>query len=193
MMGWAAGNGAAAGASQGEAGWLCSRGSEPMSKTLLVMRHAKSSWKDASLSDHDRPLNKRGRTAAPRMGELIRDQGILPDYIATSSALRARATAEAVADACGYSGTIRELCELYLAPPAAYVQAVRGIDTDLGRVLVVGHNPGITQLVCELARADEVMPTGALALIELPIRRWADLDFGVSGQLMRLWRPRELD
>ena len=83
-----------------------------MSKTLLVMRHAKSSWKDASLSDHDRPLNKRGRTAAPRMGELIRDQGILPDYIATSSALRARATAEAVADACGYSGTIRELCEL---------------------------------------------------------------------------------
>ena len=163
-----------------------------MSKTLLVMRHAKSSWKDDSLADHDRPLNKRGRTAAPRIGQLIREQGIVPDHIASSSALRARATAEAVAVACGYAGTIDVRRELYLAPPGAYVEVIRSIDRGPERVLLVGHNPGVAQLVCELAHADEVMPTGALALIELPIVRWSELDFDAVGQLMRLWRPREL-
>jgi len=163
-----------------------------MSKTLLVMRHAKSSWTDESLADHDRPLNKRGRNAAPRMGQLIREQGIVPDHVACSSATRARMTAELVAEACGYAGSIQLLRELYLAPPGAYVEAAQRIDSEPERVLVVGHNPGITQLVCELAHADEVMPTGALALIELPIRRWTELDFGVCGNLVRLWRPREL-
>jgi phosphohistidine phosphatase len=164
-----------------------------MPKTLLLLRHAKSSWKDESLSDHDRPLNKRGKLAAPRMGRLIRDEGMVPDRILSSTAARARATAEAVAEACGFTGEIELLRQLYLAAPVAYIDAARQVQGDPGRVLIVGHNPAVNTLVRELTSSDEVMPTAALARIELPISRWLELDIEVEGELVGLWRPRELD
>ena len=164
-----------------------------MSRTLLLLRHAKSSWKDESLSDHERPLNKRGQAAAPRMGRLIRDQGMVPDRILSSTAERARATAEAVAEVCGYQGEITPLRDLYLAAPSAYVDVARAVEGDPASLLLVGHNPGINSLVRELTGSDEVMPTAALARIELPISRWSELDIDVRGELLGLWRPRELD
>jgi len=75
-------------------------------KTLLVLRHAKSSWDDPALGDHERPLNKRGRRDAPRMGELVREYGLIPDVVISSDAVRARRTAEAVAEAARYAGEI---------------------------------------------------------------------------------------
>jgi phosphohistidine phosphatase len=75
-------------------------------KTLLVLRHAKSSWNDTSLDDHERPLNKRGRRDGPRMGELVREHRLTPDIIISSDAVRARRTAEAVAEAARYAGEI---------------------------------------------------------------------------------------
>ena len=72
-------------------------------KILTLVRHAKSSWKDTSLRDRDRPLNKRGQKAAPRMGRLLREEGLAPDRILSSTAVRARTTAWAAAEACGFA------------------------------------------------------------------------------------------
>ena len=84
-------------------------------KTLLVLRHAKSSWNDPALDDHERPLNKRGRRDAPRMGELVREYGLIPDVVISSDAVRARLTAEAVAEAARYPGEILLDPRLYMA------------------------------------------------------------------------------
>ena len=87
-------------------------------KTQLVLRHAKSSWNDPALDDHERPLNKRGRRDAPRMGELVREYGLIPDVVISSDAVRARLTAEAVAEAARYAGEILLDPHLYMACPA---------------------------------------------------------------------------
>ncbi|MCJ7765816.1 MAG: histidine phosphatase family protein, partial [Thiovulaceae bacterium] len=84
-------------------------------KTLLILRHAKSSWKEEHLSDHDRPLNKRGRHDAPKMGQLIRKKGLAPQLIICSSAKRARETVERLTEACGYKYELRFSEELYAA------------------------------------------------------------------------------
>ena len=84
-------------------------------KTLLVLRHAKSSWNDPALDDHERPLNKRGRRDAPRMGELVREYGLMPGVVISSDAVRARLTAEAVAEAARYAGEILLDPHLYLS------------------------------------------------------------------------------
>lgn len=161
-------------------------------KTLLVLRHAKSSWADASLADHDRPLKKRGRRDAPRMGELIRDEGLTPDLIVSSTAKRARQTAAPVAEACGYEGEVQFTRDLYHADPEEIVQVLRPLPDEAERVLIVGHNPGLEDLVEALTDGYERMPTAALAQIELPIERWADLREDTEGELIALWLPREL-
>src|SRR5687767_3163015 len=116
-------------------------------KTLLVMRHAKSSWKDSTLEDHDRPLKKRRRKAAPRMGRLLTGESLVAEGLLTSTALRAAETARAVAKACGYEGPIHALRELYLGGPGSYVATVKRLGGDAERVLVVGHNPDLEDLV----------------------------------------------
>jgi phosphohistidine phosphatase len=161
-------------------------------KTLLVMRHAKSSWKDASIEDHDRPLNERGSTAAPRMGKLLAELGLVPDAIVSSSALRALATARAVANACGHAREIQVRHDLYLAAPSAYADALRALEPAFSRVLVVGHNPGVEELIAELSGENPRMPTAALALIELPIARWSDLALDGKATLAGRWKPRQL-
>jgi phosphohistidine phosphatase len=161
-------------------------------KTLLLLRHAKSSWKEQGLSDHDRPLNKRGRRDAPRMGRLIEREKIHPDLIVTSTALRAHSTALAVADACRHHESIHELHDLYLAPPAVYIETAQCFADEWQRVLMVGHNPGISQFLWQLTGSEENFPTAALAEIELPISDWGELSQNTRGRLMRFWRPREL-
>jgi len=83
-------------------------------KTILILRHAKSSWKHSELSDHDRPLNKRGEREAPRVGQLLRDEGLLPEVILSSTARRARDTAQIAAEKCGYESEIRFIPDLYM-------------------------------------------------------------------------------
>lgn len=161
-------------------------------KTLLILRHAKSSWKHAELPDFDRPLNKRGKRDAPRMGELLRQADLLPELILSSSAQRARQTSQAVVDASGYPGEVRWLDSLYAAPPESYLEALRGLDDGLQSVMVVGHNPGLEELLEELTGAAESLPTAALAQVLLPIQRWSELDDEVSGELVQIWLPRQL-
>ncbi len=163
-------------------------------RTLLVLRHAKSSWKDAGLADHDRPLNKRGEKNAPAMGKLIKREGLTPQWIASSTALRARKTAEAAAKGSGYSGKIHYEEELYLAQPPDILGVLqRTVPDSATRILIVGHNPGLEELVGTLTVQREPFPTGALAQIELSIESWNELTGAPKGKLIQLWRPRDLD
>ena len=161
-------------------------------KTLLILRHAKSSWNNAQLTDYERPLNKRGKTDAPRMGRLLREQDLVPDLIISSSAERALTTAEAVALASGYEQEIQSTRSFYHADPEAYLDVLRQLDDSLERVMVVGHNPGMEELLEELTGVWEQMPTAALAQISLPINHWRELDGETTGELVNLWRPKEL-
>lgn len=161
-------------------------------KTLLVQRHAKSSWKHPELSDHDRPLNKRGKRDAPRMGRLVAAQGLRPDVVVSSTARRARRTAEEVARHAGCEGVVQLDRRLYLASPDEIVDVVRGVAGSARRVMVVGHNPGLEDLVARLAGRRETLPTAALAALRLSIRSWTELTASTAGALAGPWRPREL-
>jgi phosphohistidine phosphatase len=162
-------------------------------KTLLVLRHAKSSWSDGSLADHDRPLNERGERDAPRMGDRVRQHRLVPDLIISSDAVRARMTADAVAQAAGYGKEIRFEPLLYGAAPDDILVVLRAAEPNAKTVMIVGHNPGLEALVGHLTGERQDMPTAALAQIELPIDRWRDLDESVRGTLVDLWRPKEAE
>lgn len=161
-------------------------------KSLLVLRHAKSSWDNARLADHDRPLNDRGQKDAPRMGRLLRAEGLVPDLILSSSAERALATAEAVAVAAGYDNEIVITRSLYHADVDTCLELLAELPDEVNRVMLVGHNPTWEMLVESLTGEMELMPTAAVALIELPVANWQDLSESTVGKLVDLWRPREL-
>ena len=162
-------------------------------KTLLVLRHAKSSWKDFRLSDHDRPLNKRGKKAAPRMGQLLYEEDILPEVILCSTAKRARDTADLVAEASGFEGEILLLDSFYHAWPSDYIDALRGLGDEIRSAMIVGHNPGMELLLEQLTDQSERFPTAALALVKLPIDYWSQLSDETEGEMLQLWLPRMLD
>jgi phosphohistidine phosphatase len=161
-------------------------------RTLLILRHAKSSWKDDSLPDHDRPLNKRGLKDAPRMGQLLRREDLLPDLILCSSAKRARVTAELVAEESGYEGELRLKDDLYAFDAEAYLEALSELEDKYNCVMLVGHNPAMEELLEALTGGFERMPTAALALLELPIEHWSELENEPEGKLIHLWHPKEL-
>ena len=161
-------------------------------KLLSILRHAKSSWSDSSLLDHDRPLNKRGLRDAPRMGDLIREKGLVPDAILSSTALRARDTALAVAETAGFPDEVCFVRRLYGAGPVDYVEALSALSDDFEHAMVVGHNPGLEELVARMVGEPHSMPTAALAVVELPVESWRELDSLPQGSLRALWRPREL-
>ena len=161
--------------------------------TLLLMRHAKSGWDDPSLADHDRPLNARGRKAAPRMGELLVERGLVPELIITSTARRAFDTANAVVASTGYDGRIEVTRRLYLAEPQGFFDVLSEIEQPYARVLMVGHNPGISELSSLLTGESIELPTAAIARIELPGTSIAALDARSRGQLVDIFRPKELD
>lgn len=161
-------------------------------KTLLLLRHGKSSWTDTSLADHDRPLKKRGREAAKRMGLLIRELNLVPDHILTSSAARGAATAQLVATEAKFDGQVEVVPVLYHADPSAFVAIVSRVPNQFERVLVVGHNPGLEDWLDRLIGHVEIFPTAALAQIELPVDAWLDLSTDIRGTLQGLWRPKEI-
>jgi len=161
-------------------------------KTLLVLRHAKSSWDDPALDDHERPLNKRGQRDAPRMGALVREYGLVPDVVISSDALRARLTAEAVAETARYTGEILLDPDLYMAGPADILSLLPRVRENADTVMIVGHNPGLEQLVEQLTGERQDLPTAALAQIGLPIDQWRDFKRWMRGTLVGVWRPKEL-
>jgi phosphohistidine phosphatase len=169
-------------------------------KTLLLLRHAKSSWDDPSLDDFDRPLNSRGLRAAPAMGAWIRKQGLVPDRVLCSAACRARETWEGVSGVLGETPEVTVLRSLYLAEPEGILDLVRKVEPGYETLLVVGHNPGFEDLVRALAQRGKPrgvegipdrMPTGALAVFRFDVDDWREVGSG-AGVLEHFVRPRDL-
>lgn len=161
-------------------------------KTLLVLRHAKSSWEDTELKDHDRPLNPRGVRDAPRMGRLLAAEELVPDLVLSSTAVRALDTAELAMGVIDGAPEIESTRDLYLASPHDYLEVIGARGGDAGRLMVVGHNPGITALVTRLTGVCEEMPTAALAVVELEIDDWSGIETAGRGRLAAFWRPKDL-
>ena len=161
-------------------------------KTFLIMRHAKSSWATPGLDDFDRPLNDRGQRDAPRMGEYIKDQGVVPDVIISSTANRAKSTAEIVAESCGYENEVRFHDHLYHGAPRDYFRSVGPLPAAIDCCMVVGHNPGLEQLVEKLTDCYETMPTAAIAIVDCPFEDWALLEVEGPFKLRDVWRPKEI-
>lgn len=169
-------------------------------KTLTLLRHAKSTWDDPVARDFDRPLNRRGRLAARRVGSEMQAQGLLFNQIIASPAVRVRETLQEVA--AGYGQPLQPAFEqrVYLASPETLFDIVREADDEAGRLLIVGHNPGLEGLALMLTsgtgelRAELAVkyPTATLAEISLPVERWSDVAEGI-GTLNRFIRPRDLD
>jgi phosphohistidine phosphatase len=163
-----------------------------------VLRHAKSDWADSSLRDFDRPLNDRGRKAARTIGKELRKRKIKPDLVLSSPAERAKQTLERVQDAHGAPFEVTEDRRIYLAEPDVLVDLVQSAPDEAKRLMIVGHNPGLQELVLALAtpgelrdEAAEKFPTAALAEIRFEAKSWRDIAPG-KGLLEMLLRPRDL-
>ena len=162
------------------------------SKLLLILRHAKSSWEFEELSDHDRPLNNRGRRDAPLMGRKLLKEQLVPQIIISSSAVRAHSTARKVAKACGYEDEILIDPVLYGSGYSDYLNVLINQEDKHDIIMLVGHNPISEQLVEVLTGEIVTMPTCAIACISLPITSWKQIIAKTKGQLLNLWRPKEL-
>lgn len=170
-------------------------------KHLSLLRHAKSSWDDPVERDFDRPLNGRGHRAARRMGEWLREQGLAFDVVVASPALRTRQTLEDVEAGRGERLNPRWDRRIYMASAATLIDVVRETPEPARHLLLVGHNPGLEDLLLLLTDGDEgalrreaelKYPTAAFATLELPVDRWAAVSEG-GARLVRFVRPRDLD
>lgn len=138
-------------------------------RTLYLVRHAKSSWK-TSLPDRQRPLNQRGLRDAPAMGRRLAARKVLPDLLLCSPAIRARETAELMATTLGFPQQSIQLAEeLYLASPTQWLRVIEALPDQRRTVMLVGHNPGITEVARELAHR-EVQDLPTCAVVELVYR-----------------------
>ena len=168
------------------------------SRELLILRHAKSAWDTPAATDFDRPLNGRGKRDAPRMGTWLHDQGLAPDHVVASPARRARQTARRVCKAIGFDPDgIDWQPRIYLAGVPTLLDVLADCPEGARRVLLVGHNPGLEELLEYLGGAalepppgGNRLPTATVARLKLP-DDWGRLGSG-SGRLLAWVRPRDL-
>jgi phosphohistidine phosphatase len=146
-------------------------------KTLTIVRHAKSSWDNPGLSDHERPLNKRGLRDAPVMGARLAEWGPPVDRIISSSAVRALKTAEFVVQEMGLPwDEIHVEDDLYHATEEDMLEIIRELDDYLDGVMLFGHNPGMTYLVNDLSDLDlDNLPTCGVVILQFDVEGWADV------------------
>jgi phosphohistidine phosphatase len=147
-----------------------------MKKRLVLIRHAKSSWANPLQSDYERPLNDRGEHDAPMMGRRLKEAGIMPDKIISSTAKRAAQTAKLVAKELGYAeDRIEWHEELYHCVPSVFEEIIHGVDDTVQTLFMVAHNPGISEFAGIIGgyRSND-MPTCAVAGVEMSIEHWND-------------------
>lgn len=174
-------------------------------KTLTLLRHAKSTWDDPVERDFDRPLNGRGRRAAARIGQWLRDEGQDDDgpafdHVRASPAVRVRQTIEGVED--GLRRPLKPMFDarIYLASAVTLLDIVQGFEPGAATALLIGHNPGLEDLLLLLTpdadplrgQAEIKYPTATLAILDLAIDTWRDAQSG-SATLRHFIRPRDLD
>lgn len=174
-------------------------------KTLLLLRHAKSSWKFPELGDHDRPLKPRGIAAAKTIARLFPDPVDWPQVVLCSSAVRTRETWRLMQEVWTESAEASTVCDATIIPEATVIPELYHCEPELFRqrvadcpepadcVLVIGHNPGLEEWAAVLTRHPVVLPTAALLRLELKISHWSDIDAAEgTARISGLWRPREL-
>jgi phosphohistidine phosphatase len=165
-------------------------------KRLYLLRHAKSSWKDTSLPDHDRPLAGRGRRAAKAIARHLREQDLAPQLVLCSTARRARETLERIqSDLC--AATVELEHDLYAASADALLERLRRLPDTVESVMLIGHNPGLQDLALDLARSPASdlatkFPTAALATLEIRTSNWQELDHK-TAEIVAFVRPRDLE
>lgn len=159
-------------------------------KTLLLLRHAKSSWKDAGAGDFERPLNQRGLKSAPLVGKLIRKQKLKPDLVLSSPAERARQTAQLVLESAELNMELRYDERIYEAGAARLLEIVSQIEDSADSAVLVGHNPGLEELLEVLTGEARRLSTAALACIELHVEKWSKVRAG-TGRLEWLAKPKK--
>ena len=170
-------------------------------RTLFLLRHAKSSWADPTLADHDRPLAPRGRRAAKRIARYVASDGaIRPGLVLCSTATRARDTLDALQPSLDDACDVQVVDEVYGADVHQLIDRLRAIEGDVASVMIIGHNPALHALALELtgdgaaaalAQLRAKFPTGALATLELAGSTWKGLAAG-QAYLARLVLPRQL-
>lgn len=159
-------------------------------KTLLLMRHAKTRRPEKSEGDdHERPLTRRGKKQALECGQRLAEAHLLPDLLLASTARRSRSTAMQVLRGSGYRGETRLVPELYQTTPAQLAAHLAALPDSVRRVLVIGHNPALVQLLHTLVDGEPLLAPGALAQVELDVQHWAEWTEKTRGQLAALWEP----
>lgn len=171
-------------------------------KKLHLLRHAKSDWTDPVARDFDRPINKRGRLGARLMGQYLQQERLNFDQVIASPALRVAETIDEVSRAYGKRLEPTWERRIYLASSASLLDILREVDDQILSLLLVGHNPGMEDLILDLvpetdgdgfrSAVCEKYPTATLAVIEMDIDHWRDAGSGL-GRLSRFIRPRDLD
>ena len=171
-----------------------------MGKTVLLLRHAKSSRDDPEMADFDRPLTGRGRRDAPRMGTWMREAGLKPDLVLCSDARRARETWAGLGPTLNCAAPVLYERGLYMASARALCRRLQRLPDKVEAVLVIAHNPGLEEAAQALAdgtgepleRLKRKFPTAALARLDFEIAKWEALQPG-SGRLSQFTAPGELD
>ncbi len=159
-------------------------------KTVIIFRHAKSDWSSAEAKDHDRPLAPRGRKSAKVMGRFLERSGEVPDSIVTSSAVRARTTAELAMKAGKWECKKRVTDRLYNCSAADVLKEIKAEPDASQILLIVGHEPTCSETIGRFVGQARVnFSTGAMARLDFPIDHWRDADFG-SAALIWLITPK---
>ena len=145
-------------------------------RNLIIIRHAKSSWNDQSLDDHDRPLNERGIANAPDMSSRLKNLNVKPDALYSSTALRAATTAQIFAEALQFPASkIKHDSDLYLASTGMLQDFIAGLENNLKTVLIFGHNPGLTLLVSQVwGLPIENIPTCGIVSLKFNDANWGN-------------------
>ena len=160
-------------------------------KTLLLLRHAKAKDGSPGLPDFDRTLNDRGRNEAQAIGNFLRSQDVPPSLALSSSAKRARETTELVLESAGLTVEVRYDERIYEAGPTQLLEVVAQIEDEHNAVLLVGHNPGMEELLQLLTNRFEQMATCTLAKLDLAGDKWADV-LSEKGRVDWIVRPKDL-
>jgi phosphohistidine phosphatase len=165
--------------------------SVPPMKTLILVRHAKSSWEDAALPDKERPLNERGKRDAPDMGKRLAKRDVKPELILSSPARRAFATAKIIAKSLRYK--LKNIVvddRLYPGAADEILNSIHRLDKQLDRVMIVGHNPALADLAHRLSSEIDRMPTCAVAKFRFDVKAWSMVDTS-SLATVRLEHPKK--
>ncbi|SMP86242.1 phosphohistidine phosphatase [Epsilonproteobacteria bacterium SCGC AD-308-O04] len=144
-------------------------------KKLYIIRHAKSSWKDTSLGDYDRPLNKRGKKDAPFMAKVLKEKNISPDAIISSPAKRAKTTAQIFAKEINFTKPVVYNKNIYEADGAELKHVITLLKDKVKTVFIFGHNPGLNMLVENFLEFDENIPTCGIVELEFDCKKWSEI------------------